>query len=222
MASGEGVASAPITVTNSAQDETGAQDDRWYWGEPKTLIAPTAITGIWSLCGYNIFATTASKEAQCNIYRINHSIQSAKNGGNAWDEGETDLTVADGSKFLADDLVWVYSDYKTDGEIQKVASVAGNVVTIERETVASARTGLRWNHTTNNAGTEVMYLIYRSTLKGMHPTMFNHSAGSAKDFYSANFYACREFKGNDGLLVRLINMSDDLAYELDMTVIWHD
>lgn len=221
-AAGEGVANAPIAVNNSAQDETGAQDDQWYWGEPHVMVAPTDFTGIWSILGYNIFATTANKEMQGSFYRINHGVQSAKNGGNAWDEAATVLTVVDGSKFSTGDLVWIYSDYKTDGEIVEVAGVAGNAVTIARETVASTRTGLRWDHTTNDAGTEIMYLVYRSTLAGMHPTMFNYSAASAKNFEAMYFHLPREFKANDGLLVRLLNLSDNLAATFDMTILVED
>jgi hypothetical protein len=222
QAAGEGVAAAPITVTNLAQDETATQDDQWYWGEPHVLVAPAAFTGIWSILGYNIFATTANKEMQANIYRINHGVQSAKNGGNAWDEGATVLTVVDGSKFQTDDLVWIYSDYKTDGEIVKVSSVSTNDVTIARETVASGRTGLRWDHTTNDAGTEVMYLVYRDSLTGMHPIMFNYSAGSAKDFSTVMFHIPKEYKANDGILVRMMNLTDALAATFDMTILFED
>ena len=219
---GEGVAAAPITVTNMAQDETGSQDDQWYYGEPFVLVPPATLTDIWTLHGYNIFATTANKEMQGCLYRINNGQQSDKNGGNAWDEGATVLTVDDGSKFAANDLVWIDSDYKTNGEIVKVSSVSTNEVTIARETVASARTGLRWNHTTNNAGTEVMYRLYRSTTAEMHPTCINHSAASAKDFQAGYFHEPREFRASDGLLIRILNMSDDLACTFDMTIVYRD
>ncbi len=221
-AAGEGGAALPINVSNLAQDKTGTQDDQWYWGEPKIIIAPTVNTGIWSLLGYNIFATTSNKEMQANIYRINYVIQSDKNGGNAWDEGATVLTVDDGSRFSTGDLVWIYSDHKTDGEIVEVSSVSNNEVTIARETVASGRAGLRWDHTTNNAGTEVMYLIYRSILDDMHPTMINYSASSGKDFLINHFHVVKEFRANDGILIRMLNMNDNLACEFDITAIWED
>ena len=220
QAAGEGAAAAAITVDNEAQDETGNQDNQWYWGEPKVLIPVATITEIWSLLGYNIFATTSNKEMQAYIYRINYVRQSAKNGGNAWDENETALTVADGTVFQAGDLVWIYSTYKTNGEIVEVSNVAGNVVTIARETVASGRLGLRWDHTTNAAGTEVMFLIYRASRRGLHPTHFNYSAASGKDFLTTHFSKPREFKANDGLLIRMLNMTDNLACEFDMTILW--
>jgi len=220
-ADGIGGTQAPITVTDLAGSESGTRDDQWYWGEPKVLIAPAVNTGIWSLMGYNIFASTANKEMQASIYRINHSLQSAKNGGNAWDEGATVLTVTDGTKFAVNDLVWIYSDYKTDGEIVKITGISTHEITIARETVASAETGLRWNHTTNDAGTEIMYVVYRPTFTGMHTNDFNHSAGSSKDFFTSRFHAHREFKANDGILVRMLCL-DSATCTFDMTVIIED
>jgi hypothetical protein len=221
---GEGAAAAPITIDNLAKDETdsGGRDDQYYFGEPKILITPITITNIWSLVGINIFANTTNKNAQGNIYRINNTIKSAKSGGNDWDEGETILTVVDGSIFLVDDLIWVYSDYKTDGEIVKITNIATNVITIARETVASGRTGLRWDHTTNDPGTEVMYLIFRSTIDEMHPSEFNYSAGSSRDFITDRFQNSRELKANDGLLVRTINLDDNLGITFDVAILWTD
>ena len=218
---GEGVVCAPVVITNLAGDETGTQDDQYYWGEPLVLIEASVYTDIWTLKGYNIFATTANKEMQGSFYRIIQQLKSLKNGGNAWDEGATVLTVVDGSKFLAADLVWIYSDYKINGEIVRVTDVTANVVTIERETVASARTGLRWNHTTNNPGTEVMFVVYRDT-PGAHTNMFNHSSGSSRDFFITYFETPREMRANDGILVRMLNLSDNSSATFDMTVIISD
>ena len=73
-----------------------------------------------------------------------------------------------------------------------------------------------------NAGTEVMYLLYRSILTGTHPNMFNHSAGSSKDFITTYFHKARKFKANDGILVRLLNGDSDASVTFDMTVLYKD
>ena len=225
-ADGEGTAGAPHSITTDAEDETnGPASTANYWGEPHAILPPATITVLWSLFGVNLFADTTNKIFQFQLLRINYGQRSAKNGGNDWDEGATVLTVADGSKFQVNDLVWIYSDYKTDGEIQKVTDVTGNVVTVAREgsQYGGSNTGLRWDHTTNDAGTEVMYLVYRSSSYGMHPTALQASFGSAKDFATEIFAHLREFKANDGLLVRALNQTDDTnGAATDMSIIYRE
>jgi len=223
---GEGTAGDPISLDTDAEDETnGPASTANYWGEPKVILAPEVESVLWSWFGLGLFADTASKLFQLQWLRINIGVQSDKNAGNAWDEGATDLTVDDGSKFQAGDLVWIYSDYVTDGEIQRVDSVAGNVVTVEREgsQFGGANTGLRWDHTTNNAGTEVMYLVYRPSSLGMHPTESPVSFGSSKDSVVRYFPEAREFNADDGLLVRMLNQSDDTnGAALDVSILYRD
>lgn len=226
LADGEGTAGLPHSVTTDAEDETnGPASTANYWGESHAILPPATITVLWSLFGVNIFADTANKIFQFQLLRINYGQRSAKSGGNDWDEGATVLTVADGSKFAAGDLVWIYSDYVTDGEIQLVTDVTGNVVTVEREgsQFGGANTGLRWDHTTNDPGTEVMYLVYRANSYGMHPTYLQASFGSAKDSSTRLFSHLREFKANDGLLVRSLNQTDDTnGAATDMTIIYRE
>jgi hypothetical protein len=223
---GEGTAGDPISVTTDAQDETnGAASTANYFGEPKAVVSPTVFTVLWSWYGVHFFADTSNKIFSTQFLRINYGQSSAKNGGNAWDEGATVLTVADGSKFATDDLVWIYSDYKTDGEIVRVTNVATNVVTIERETsqFGAANTGLRWDHTTNDAGTEVMYRVYRSSSLGLHDSNIAASFGSSKDSAVNLFPEAREFAANDGLLVRLVNQTDNTnGAGVDLAIVYRE
>jgi len=223
---GEGAAGLPINITTNADDETNAAaTSQNYWGEPKLIMPVTTVTQDFALCGYYVFAGTAAKIISTTFYRINYGRSSAKNGGNAWDEGATVLTVADGTNFQTNDLVWIFSDYKTDGEIVRVTGVATHVVTIERESsqFGAANTGLRWNHTTNDAGTEVMYLIYRATSDGMHGIETNYSASSSKDSGRFILHACKELRANDGIVARSVNQTDGFnGTNLDVAVIYED
>jgi len=223
---GEGTAGAPISVTSDAADEThAAATTQDYYGEPKVILPITQITNLWSWFGVNVFANTALKIFDLECLRINYTMSSAKNGGNAWDEGATSLTVADGSVFETGDLVWIYSDYKTDGEIVRITNVSTNVITIEREGSQwlADNTGLRWDHTTNNAGTEEMYLVYREGQWGMHDTNLQISFASTKDSITEYFSNFRSFNANDGLLARLVNMTDSTnAGGLDVSIIYRE
>jgi len=223
---GEGTACTPITINNIAGDETGTSSDRYYWGEPKVIVPTDTLTDIWTFLGYNIFGTTAAKELQGALMRINSEVVGSKytgGGDQNWDEGETVLTLTnttEASRFEVDDLVWITSStHTTDGEIARVTDVTGSVVTIERETVNSGRTGLRWNHTTDG-DSEKMYLVYRESNFGMHGHCINWSCASSKDSDSVRFHFPKEFKANDGLLIRIQNLTDDLDAEFDIIVMY--
>jgi hypothetical protein len=223
---GEGVSGLPIAVTTNAQDETnGAATTQDYWGEPKVIMPVTTITDDFNLCGYHLYGTTTNKAIAFTLYRINYTIGSDKNGGNAWDEGATALTVDDGSNFQTDDLVWIYSDYKINGEIVRVTNVSTNVVTVARETsqFGAPNTGLRWDHTTNDAGTEVMYLVYRASSDGMHGIEGQWSCASSKAFFTRNLHTCKELRANDGILIRSQNMTDGTnGTAFDVAIIFED
>ncbi len=210
---GEGTAGAAVEVNADAEDEThGAATTQNYWGEPTVVLQPAILTLAWTWIGMNIFATTTGKEFRSLAYKIDYSRRSARNAGNAWDEGETDLTVADGSIFQTDDLVWVYSTYKTDGEIVKVSSVAGPIVTVVRETsqFGAPNTGLRWNHTINAAGTEIMYLVRRDGEQMSEGYFFDFGAAGARDMIITRWHEAKRMDGSDGVLVRTINGSDSV------------
>jgi hypothetical protein len=224
---GEGASASPVTISTDAADESnGAATTADYWGEPEVFMAPTDITKRWWLIGINIYGTTTNKAIRGVAYRVNYNNSSSRNGGNTWDEAETTLTVVDGTKFQALDLVWITSDYAPEGEVQKVTNVAGNVVTVARETsqFVANNTGLRWDHTSGvGGGNEVMYLIYRPANLANHPIEFDWSCGSAKDFASIRFHEKKEMRANDGLIIRSLNMTDSTNNtRFDTTVIYAD
>ncbi len=220
---GEGTTTGPVNVTNEAQDETGNQDDRYYWGEPTMVVTPTDIAQLWDWLGYNIAGNTISTVLQGAFYRVGYASLAARNAGNAWDEGATVLTVDDASPFLVDDLVLIRTPgYKPNGEVQKITNIAGNVITVARETVASGRTGLRWDHTTNDGGNEEMYLIRRPSDWGFHATDFNYSADTARAFSEIHFSEHRELQSNDGLIVRMMNVSDDGSDNFDLSILYRE
>jgi len=160
---------------------------------------------------------------QGQYLRMNSGRYGTRNGGNLWDEGETELTLTDAAEagyFVANDLVWMTSSGFPNGEVLRVVSVTGAVVTIARETVNSARTGIRWNHT--NDGTEMIYLCYRESKPGMHPTEFYYSAPSRRSFTAIHIVASREFKANDGLMCRMLNHTSDGDASMEIALLTKD
>ena len=213
VSDGEGSTAALISVKTDAADETNAAaSTQWYWGEPVVIIPGSTITDEWRYIGVHLSAVTASKDFHFETWIASVSQdQASKNGGNAWDEGATVLTVDDGTKFAVDDLVWIYSPgYKPNGEIQKVIDVTGNVVTVARETsqFGSAKTGLRWNHTTNDAGNEKMVLIKRASPGRYHALSGDLSFASQKDFARISWHHPRTVRANGALIVRALNRTD--------------
>jgi hypothetical protein len=219
---GEGVAGDPVAVTCLISDEThGAVDTKNYWGAPKIIIPRSFVTTQWNWHGMNMVIDTASKVMQYVCYKISN-VYSAKNGGNAWDQAATALTVADGTKFLNGDLVWIVSTYKPDGEIVRVnGAPAANVVTIARETSQCACAGLRWNHTTNAAGTEVMYLIRRSTSPYTYERMQGDTeVASSRDHLETRFHTPRLMEANTGILMRCLNATDDTSVTINARAVY--
>lgn len=223
---GEGTAGAPITLSTDAADETnGPATTQDYFGEPKVIVAPTDINVLWSWFGVNLFAVDTNMIMAIRMHRIDYNSLANKSGGNAWDEGETQLTVDNPTDYIVGDLVWITSTYKTDGEIQRVTDVTGSVVTVEREAsqFGAANTGLRWDHTTNAAGTEKMYRCQRESFLGQHTSDLQVSFGSARDADIIYFPRFREFRKNDGLLARTINQTDNTNDEnVDITIVYRE
>ena len=209
---GEGGGSFANVVTDAADETNGPATFQNYYGEPSNIVPVSTFATRWSILGVRCFIGTASKIFRSEALFIHEHISSAKNGGVAWDEGATALTVADASLFAAGDYVWVYSTYKINGEIQIVVSAipGTNIVTIVREAspYGAPNTGLRWNHTTNAPGTEMMYLLVRpgnSVYEGME---FDVSGASAKVSVAVNFAVHKALHPNDGMLIRAVNATD--------------
>lgn len=219
---GQGAAGAPISIDTDAEDESNAASTtQWYWGEPVELLPPSTVTTAFQFIGAYIYGTTADKALNWHIYPLFTSLNSAKNGGNDWDEGATVLTVADGSIFQTGDLVYISSSAK-DGEIMKVTDVSTNVVTVARETsqFVGNNTGLRWNHTT--AGdTETMWLCWRD-VPYLHGFGGEWSCASSKDFTRIDLHESVSFPANSGLILRAMNQSDGVTASASLKPIYKD
>jgi hypothetical protein len=223
---GEGTAGNPIIVQSRINDETGATNVKDYFGDVAQIIAPSVITEGWYLKGINFFATTAADDQRFTFYRVVSSITASRNGGNAWDEGATVLTVTDAAEaaqFEVDDLVWIRTPgYQPDGEIVVVVSIVGAVITIARNVEQSARTGLHWDHTADDAGNEEMYLCHRDDNNQFHESQIDYSASSTRDFTNYLFEKSRRMGSNDGLICRMINGTDNLNSQCSVSAIWTD
>ena len=222
---GEGAAGDTVAIQSQVNDETGADDTANYFGDCALLVDVGDFAFDWFWIGTNIFATTAADDQRYRGYRIVSDFSATRNGGNAWDAGATVLTVQDATEaaqFEVNDLVWIASPgYKPAGEIVKVTDVTGAVITIARQTENSGRTGLHWNHTTNDAGNEVMYLCWRDERR-YHSTDWDYSASGARDFTRALFSVARRMHANDGLVARMINGTDTANSQASLTIVWGD
>lgn len=210
VSDGEGSVGDPVTVSSNAGDEThGGATTINYWGEPTILVPVNTFTSIWYWVGMYIFGTTTGKSLRSIAYKICSSVSTTRNGGNAWLEGETSLTVTDGSIFQVSDLVWIVSDYVQadgEGEFQKITNIAGNVITIAREgsQFGVPNTGLRWNHTTN----EKMYLAYRVSDTESHGYDFDFACASGKVLNRYDWANAKRMTSNCGVIVRTQNATD--------------
>ena len=222
---GEGVAAAPVTVDNQINDETGATNVQNYWGDTVIVLDVLEIANPWYWKGVNFFATSAADDQRFAFYRVTHAIRGHRNGGNAWDEGATVLTLTDAAQaaqFAVDDLVWIRTGaYHPDGEIVTVTDVTGAVVTIARNVESSGRTGLHWDYTTNAAGDEQMFLCHRDDAQ-YHATSVDYSATGARDFARQMFGQERRMAGSDGVIARMINGTDNGVSSCAVTIIWSD
>lgn len=223
---GEGTAGDPVNVQSEVNDETGSDSAKDYFGDVALLIPVQTKANDWYLTGANIFATTISDDQRFKLYRVDYRKSAVRNAGNAWDEGATVLTFDDAGDFEVNDLIWIESPnyVKTDGakgEIVKITNIAGNVVTIARQVENSGRLGLHWNHTTNDAGNEVVYLVERDEHQ-YHSSDFDFSASGAKDFSAIHFARRRRMHGDDGLICRMINGTDGANSQASLTIIWSD
>lgn len=204
---GKGTAGIPLEVTSNASDESNAAAaTQNYFGEPTLFDIPE--TSIFNLLGTYVEADTQLKTFLMQFLFAEPALSSAKSGGNAWNEAATVLSVGDGSLFATSDLVAIVSDYKI--EIQEVASVSSNDVTVAREAsqFGANNTGLRWNHTTNDPGTEVMYRVWRSGVTHFSERYF--SAASSKDSRDINFHDHRRVEALGLVLLRSQNQTDSL------------
>ncbi|MCK4266061.1 MAG: hypothetical protein KAX31_02200, partial [Thermoplasmata archaeon] len=205
ISDGEGTAGDPVTVDNIASDETGAQSDANFWGDTIAIILPDVLTTFWNSIGIYIFATTTGNTLQWQIWYPNAKFTTTRNGGNVWDETETQLTVTSAALFLVNDLVWIRSDSDPNGEILEITNITGNVITVASETRASGRAGLRYDH----VGNEAMYLIGRTTDDQFTSIEGGYGAGSAKDTYRAVWHAPKELPGDSAMIIRILNTTGD-------------
>ena len=212
---GVGNAGGPIELNGDAEDESnGPAATKDYWGEPRVIMPLSTITSLWYFIGAYITlnnAGSADKYFQGAFYRVCTYHDASRDAGNAWDEGATVLTVDDAGPFVTNDLVWIVSNGHTDGEIQKVTDVTGAVVTVVRETSQFAgpnNTGLRWNHTTDGAGSEKMYLCERMTSAEWHPLFFQFENNTTRHTVRYAWNAYKMMHANDGLIARVLNETD--------------
>ena len=222
LSDGEGTAGNSVTVVNSATDDLGGQrDDQDYWGDPVRVVPPTTITGAWFSIGLYIDAITANKDLQWAAFFPQARFCSAQNGGLDWDKDEVNLTVADGSLFLTDDLVWITGNDRPNGEILVVVSVAGNVVTVVSETRMGGGVGVRYDYDIDPSANR-MYVVRRPSLRTLYNFDGGWSAGSAKDFSRLVWSEAKRIDADGGMIMRVLNASDALAALMGVRAIYED
>lgn len=220
---GQGVANDPVTISNSTTDGGGGtRDDQNYWGDVATIIPVSTLTSVWTSVGIYIHATTGVDVQQWEIFYPRTTYSSAQNSGNDWDENETALTVADGSIFEDGDFVWITGNDRTAGEILKVSGApAGNVVTIARETTADGEAGLRYDYDTDDSA-NAMYVASRPGVASLHRIEGDHSAANARQFTPYRWHEAREIPANTGMIMRMLNATDNGTSTFDVRAIYED
>ncbi len=212
---GGGVAGDPVSVSC----DTESRNDKNFWGDCVVIIPPSTLTVVWYSVGIYIHASTSTDIQQWQIFYSQTEICENQNSGNDWDTGETELTVADGSVFVAGDFVWVWGNDRTAGEIMIVDSVAANVVTVSTETRASTNTGLRYDYDTD-ASANKMCLIHRSTDPRYHKIEGDFSAPNAKYHERYTWHSTRLIFANGGMIMRMLNATDNNASTFDVRAIY--
>jgi len=223
---GEGTAGALIVLSSDANDNTDlALTTQDYYGEPEVIV-PIDVGGDfaidkWRLIGAILNAETTTIDIKWELLRVVKATESDRTAGNLWDEGETVLTLGadEGANFLDDDLVWITSTEHPEGEIVRLnGAPAGDVITIERETVFGMAnpTGLRWIHTTLPK-----VFLCRRPAGGYRRIHGIYSAASAKTIETQRFHSPRVLKANDGLIARIVNMTNSTDdQKLHMAIIY--
>ena len=224
---GVGGAGAAIALNTNANDNTNAAASTMnYWGEPSLVLTPAVIITQYYFVGCYLTLAAAggqSKRFHGEFYMLCVYNQSERNAGNAWDEAATVLTVADGTCFEVDDLVWIVSTGHTDGEIQIVADVTGDVVTVVREAsqFGAANTGLRWNHTIDGT-TETMYLCERATDPVWTLFDFEYESESARRTARYVWAGTKTMPDCAGLIARILNETDSTnGLEIEVKIIYN-
>ena len=217
ISDGEGTAGRPVTVDNTATDDTpDTRSDRNYWGDTVAIILPDLFPTFWNSIGIYVFATTANKICQWQIWFPNAKFTTTRNGGLAWDLGQTVITVTDASLFLEDDLIWMRSTSHPNGEILEITNIAGNVLTVASETRFSGNTGIRYNHV---AG-EAIYLIGRTTDDQFTSIEGGYSAGSAKESSREIWHIKKELPRNSAMIIRMLNTLDNLDASFEVAALY--
>ena len=219
---GEGVAGDPVTVDNSTTDGAGgAREDQNYWGDCVVIVAPAAITTSWYALGLYVHGNTAADVQQWQAWFTTPAFASLQDGGNDWDENETILTVADGALFQTDDFVWITGTDRAAGEILKIDSVAGNAVTIVRETTADAEAGLRYDYD-GAPGANTMHLVYRPADRVFHGYDGDIEIDTTKTGIRYDFTQYKRVVPNGGMIMRMLNATDGAASSFSARVIFMD
>jgi len=220
VSDGAGTAGDPIAISNATTDDAaGTRDDENYWGDTAIVIPPAALIMPWWSQGIYIAATTATDIQQFQCLYTRPAYSSAQDGGNDWDHTEVDLTVADGTIFEADDLVWITGNDLPAGEIQKVVSIAGAVVTVVSEIRASGGLGLRYDYDTDDSA-NTMFLVYRVTDRRFHATNGEYSASGAREHSRYLWETPRRIMPNGAMIMRMLNATDAGVSSFDVRAIY--
>lgn len=220
---GQGAAGNPITVSNVTTDGAGGtRSDQNYWGDVTVVIPPNILTIAWTSDGIYVHSVTANDVQQFEILFIFARYAAAQNGGNDWDQNATVLTVDDGSVFQDGDYVWITGDDVPDGEVMLVdGAPVGNVVTLEREVTADTQAGLRYDYV-GSPGNNEMYLVKRPGIAQYTGYSGDYSAFNSRSHSRYSWHDAKQLAPNDGMLMRLLNATDNGASSLEVRAVIED
>ncbi len=147
--------------------------------------------------------------------RVVKATETALNATSGAGEADASLVqIADTSKFLVDDWVWVKDDATPNGEIGKVSAIVANDYLDLVDDLANAYT------VAQNAK---VYLARRATANEYRSIWGVFAAGNTKEIRKFLFHAGRQLRAGDGLLMRVYDMENVASPgQIYATVIYDD
>lgn len=165
-----------------------------------------------------LFITSKGSPTNAIAWQTLRAVKATETALNATSgAGEADASlvqIADTSKFLVDDWVWVKDDAIPNGEIGKVSAIVANDYLDLVDDLANPYT------VAQNAK---VYLVRRETANEYRSIWGVFAAANTKEIRKFLFHAGRQLRAGDGLLMRLYDVENVASPgQIYATVIYDD
>jgi len=180
------------------------------------VVPAVGATVSYHLCGLFIISkanpTNAVTWQALRIVKATETALSADSGVSQGDKKA--VYIADTSKFLVGDIIWVVDDNTANGEIGKVNTITG-------DTSLNLVADMVEDYTT--AQNAKVYLVRRETANEYRCIWGIFAAANTKEIGKFLFHADRQFAAGDGLLMRVYDVENVAAPgQIYVTVLYDD